>query len=203
MMTSGKTDPSDKKQPEHVKLWDPLLRGFHWLLAFCVIATWLLGEFGPSVMTLHFWLGYVVIALLLFRLIWGFVGPAPARFTHFVKGPGPVLAYLRHMFERRPSYWPGHNPMGALAVLALLGLLIMQTASGLFSDPEDFINTGPLASKVSSATSKTATGLHNDGATLILLMVLIHVGIILFYRFWKHENLIRPMITGWKWIIRR
>lgn len=192
-----------QQQAEKVKLWDPLLRGFHWLLAVCVIASWLLGQFGPDVMTLHFWCGYVVIGLLAFRIIWGFIGPAPARFVHFIRGPGAIMAYLRHMFRREPSYWPGHNPLGALSVVALLGLLIWQTGSGLMADPEDYINVGPLAGKVGSATAKAAVGWHDTGAVLILLLVVLHVAVILFYRFWKHENLVKPMITGWKWVIRR
>lgn len=189
-------------QPEWVKLWDPLLRGFHWLLAALVITAWCLGQFGPDVMTLHFWCGYAVIALIAFRLIWGFVGPAPARFFHFIKGPGPVLRYMRHMGAREPSYWPGHNPMGGLSVLALLAALSAQTATGLIADPEDYINVGPLASRVSHDTATAAVGWHDRIGMIILLLVLLHVGVVLFYRFWKRENLVRPMLTGWK-LVRR
>ena len=77
-------------EPVRVRLWDPLLRIYHWLLAFCVIAAWLLGQFGPANMWLHFWFGYAVIGLLVFRLVWGLVGPEPARFSHFITGPGKV-----------------------------------------------------------------------------------------------------------------
>lgn len=189
--------------PERVKLWDPALRGFHWLLAALVIATWCLGKFGPQIMWLHFWLGYAIIALLVFRLIWGVVGPKPARFTSFIRGPGAIASYVRGLFDRRPSYWPGHNPLGALSVIAMLGVLIWQTGSGLIADPDDFINIGPLADQVSRATSRKAVGWHHLGANLILVLVLLHVVVILFYRFWKREDLIRPMVTGWKRVIRR
>ncbi|MFV0385501.1 cytochrome b/b6 domain-containing protein [Paracoccus sp. (in: a-proteobacteria)] len=190
-------------EAERVRVWDPALRLFHWTLAALVIANWLLGQFGPNVMTLHFWLGYAIIALLAFRIVWGFVGPAPARFASFVKGPGPILGYLRHMFSRQPSHWPGHNPLGALSVIAMLAVLILQVATGLISDPEDFINVGPMADQVSHATAVKAVGWHHLGAALILLLVLMHVAIILFYRLWKNEDLVRPMITGWKWVRRR
>lgn len=185
-----------------VKLWDPLLRGFHWLLAAAVIVTWCLGKFGPAKMTLHFWLGYFILALLAFRLVWGFVGPEPARFSHFLRGPGSVARYAGHMFSREPSYWPGHNPLGALSVIAMIALLAAQATSGLFVDPDDYINVGPLASSVSSATRKSMLSFHHLGATLVLILVLLHVGIILFYRFWKRENLVRPMVTGWKEVRR-
>lgn len=189
--------------PQKVKLWDPLLRGFHWLLAAAVITAWLLGKFGPLNMTLHFWAGYFVIGLLAFRLIWGFVGPAPARFSHFIRGPGAVSDYTRHLFSREPSYWPGHNPLGALSVIALLAVLAAQVSTGLISDPDDFINVGPLASYVSSATRTKAVAWHHLGAAVILILVVLHVAVILFYRVWKREDLVRPMITGWKWVRRR
>lgn len=181
-----------------VTLWDPLLRLFHWVLAFSVIAAWCLGQFGPSKMTLHFWCGYVVTGLLVFRLVWGLVGPAPARFAHFLRGPGAIGSYARGMFLRQPSHWPGHNPLGALSVIAMLAALAAQVSSGLVSDPDDYINVGPLAEYVSRATRSRAVGWHETGATVVLILVLLHVAMILFYRFWKREDLVRPMLTGRK-----
>lgn len=181
-----------------IRLWDPLLRGFHWSLAFFVTLSWCLGQFGPAKMTLHFWSGYVIAGLLIFRLIWGFVGPAPARFAHFLRGPGAIRDYARHMLMRRPSHWPGHNPLGALSVIAMLAALATQVTTGLISDPDDYINVGPLAKHVSAATRSAAVGWHELGANLILILVLMHLGVILFYRHWKHEDLITPMLTGIK-----
>ncbi len=189
--------------PVRVKLWDPLLRGFHWLLAFLVTANWILAQVGPKKMTLHFWFGYAIAALLVFRLIWGFIGPPEARFTHFIKGPRAVMSYAGGLLRRSPSYWPGHNPMGALSVVALLVLLAVQVVSGLFSDPNDFLNVGPLAKHASPAGRKLAVSWHETGGALILLLVVLHVGIVLFYRYWKREDLVRPMIDGWKHVIRR
>ncbi|WP_374303018.1 cytochrome b/b6 domain-containing protein [Paracoccus sp. (in: a-proteobacteria)] len=185
------------------RIWDPALRAFHWALAALVVTNWLLGKFGPSDMTLHFWLGYAIIALLLFRLVWGLVGPAPARFARFLQGPRAVLAYAREMIRPQPSNWPGHSPVGALAVVAMLAVLVLQVTTGLFADPDDYVNVGPLASQVSSATSRDALRWHNRGADLILILVILHWAAILFYRLWKREDLVRPMITGWKWVRRR
>lgn len=112
------------------RIWDPALRVFHWSLAVLVVANWLLGRIGPSDMTLHFWLGYGIGALLLFRLVWGFVGPASARFARFVRGPRAVLAYAREMARPNPTCWPGHSPVGALAVVAMLAVLIAQVTTG-------------------------------------------------------------------------
>ncbi|WP_282602238.1 cytochrome b/b6 domain-containing protein [Paracoccus sp. PARArs4] len=190
------------EQARRVRVWDPALRAFHWLLATLVIANWLLGKFGPGVMTIHFWLGYAILALLGFRVVWGFVGPKHARFRNFLRGPRAVISYLRHLHEPRPSLWPGHNPMGALSVVAMLGVLLWQVGSGLVIDPEDFVNIGPLADLAGSDISHAAVGWHDLGATLVLVLVLLHVAIIAFYRLWKHEDLVRPMITGWKWVRR-
>lgn len=183
---------------EHTKLWDPFLRGFHWLLVTVVFCGWTLGKFGPDVMTLHFWCGYAVAGLLAFRVVWGFIGPRPARFTEFIRGPGAFWTYAKHMFKRHPSYWPGHNPMGALAVIAMLAVLAAQVTTGLISDPDDFINVGPLASSVAPEIRSAAVGWHHLGATAVLALVVLHIGIVLFYYLWKHENLIRPMLSGWK-----
>lgn len=183
-----------------VRIWDPALRVFHWVLAMLVVTNWCLGHWGPNVMTLHFWLGYTILALLVFRLIWGIVGPRPARFVSFVRGPRAVVRYLGHMFDRRPSLWPGHNPVGALAVVAMLAALFWQVGTGLISDPDDFINVGPLAGRVASRTAKSAVGWHHRGAVVILILVGLHVAVIAFYRLWKNENLVTPMITGWKWV---
>lgn len=186
-----------------IRIWDPALRVFHWLLAGLVIANWLLGQFGPNIMTLHFWLGYTIIALLVFRVIWGFVGPESARFSSLFHTPHAVLGYLRNLGTRQPSHWPGHNPLGALAVIAMLLALCWQVGTGLITDPEDFVNVGPLAGVVGSDIATKADAWHALGANIILVLVLLHVAAVLFYRAWKNEDLIRPMLTGWKWVRRR
>jgi cytochrome b len=179
-----------------VRVWDPALRIFHWALAAAFAASWILGEYGPDVMTLHFWSGYLVAGLLAFRLVWGVVGPAPARFATFVRRPAVVAAYLRTVMRRAPSGWPGHNPLGGWSVAALLAVLGAQVATGLVSDPDDFINVGPFAGDVPRWLSRAAVGWHEALSAAALALVALHVAAIAFYRVWKREDLVRPMIDG-------
>lgn len=188
---------------ETVRVWDPLLRIFHWALAVLVIVTWILGEWGPAIMTWHMWLGYGVLALLAFRLVWGFVGPESARFSSFAYGPGTILRYVGTMFRREPGLWPGHNPLGGLFVFVILGVVAAQAVSGLFVDPEDYINAGPFADDVGMDAARTALAWHNWLATAVLVLVGVHVAAILFFKYWKREDLIRPMITGKKAVVRK
>lgn len=190
-----------KQLPEgvsQVKLWDVGTRLFHWSLVICVCSAWFLGKFGPNIMTLHFYFGYAVIALLVFRIVWGLFGPAPARFSHFLFGPAATLRYAKTLKNPTPSYWPGHNPIGALSVFAMLAALIVQVSTGLFADPDDYINVGPLADMVSSEANRSATKLHHQMALLIAVFVVLHVAAIAFYKRFKGENLVTPMLTGWK-----
>lgn len=184
--------------PVEKTVWDPLLRIFHWALVALFATSYLLGEFGPNIMTLHFWSGYAICALLAFRLIWGVVGPHPARFSHFVAGPGRVLSYARGVTARRPSYWPGHNPLGGWSVVAFLLLLSGQVMTGLLADPEDYVNVGPLAHLVDASWNRWASAWHETLGKMLLALIALHVGVILFYRFWKREDLIGPMIHGRK-----
>ncbi len=190
--------PDTPPAVETLRLWDPLLRLFHWALALCVAAAWGLGHFGPDVMTLHFAFGYAVLGLLAFRLLWALVGPRPARLSSLIYGPSRMLRYLAHLFRRSPSGWRGHNPLGGLYILVLLTVLLAQGLTGLFADPEDYINTGPLAAQVPIGLSRTSLGWHDRLGNIIAGLVALHLAAIGFYRFWKHEDLIRPMITGKK-----
>jgi cytochrome b len=186
-----------------VRLWDPLLRVFHWALTAAVVTAWGLGKWGPPIMTWHFWAGYTVLGLLAFRLIWGIVGPRPARFVSFTYGPGAIARYVRGMFARRPSFWPGHNPLGGVFVWLILLVLLAQAATGLMADPEDYINRGPLAGDVGMAAARSALAWHHWLANLTLALVVAHVAAIIFYRLWKREDLVRPMITGAKQVRSR
>ncbi|SNZ07660.1 cytochrome b/b6 domain-containing protein [Cohaesibacter gelatinilyticus] len=181
-----------------VKLWDPALRIFHWALAICVVSAWCLGRFGPDIMTLHFYFGYAALGLLAFRLIWGLFGPSPARFSHMIHGPRTIVGYGRDMFQRKPSYWPGHNPVGSLAAWALLLIVLAQAGTGLFVDADDYVNVGPLASMLDSAGVRLATQWHHLLANILAVLVGLHLFAVLFYKYWKREDLITAMITGWK-----
>jgi len=138
----------------------------------------------------HIWSGCAILTLLIFRLLWGFVGSSTARWTSFVRGPRAVAAYLR-------GNWVGigHNPLGALSVLALFIAVAVQVALGLIAQDEDGINLGPLARLVSSGTSDKARDIHELWFDVILVLIVVHLGAIIVYRL-RGKNLTRPMITG-------
>ena len=182
-------------------VWDPVTRLWHWLLAASVITGWALGEFRTfSIMQWHIWLGYLTGALLLFRYAWGWIGPAPIRHRTLFASLLDIPAYLRHMGRRQPSGVAGHNPIGALSVIAMVLALTAQVVMGLFSEDDALFYSGPLASEVSSDTVVAMTGYHNLFAKAVLVLVALHVAAILFYLVWKRENLVIPMLNGRKWI---
>jgi cytochrome b len=147
-------------------------------------------------MDLHMLFGQAVLALVLFRLMWGFVGSSTARFSSFVRGPRPVMEYVRAILRGQVPSTTGHNPAGAVVILVMLGLLLIQGSLGLFGN-DDIFSQGPLAAKVSKATSDWLTVLHGQVFTLLLAVVAVHVAAALYYLV-RGKNLIRPMITGRK-----
>jgi cytochrome b len=177
-----------------VRVWDLPTRLFHWALAACVIGLIITANVGGNWMEWHGRLGYTVLSLLLFRIVWGFVGGHWSRFGSFLYGPGTMLAYLRG--DARPEHQVGHNPLGMLSVFALITILLLQVSTGLFSDDE-IAFTGPLVSLVSGETVSQATSYHKSVGKLILIgLVLLHVLAILFYKWVKKDNLVRPMVLG-------
>ena len=185
-------------------VWDPVTRLWHWGLAASVIAGWSLGEFRTfSVMQWHIYLGYLTGCLLLFRYVWGFIGPEPVRHRTLFASLRGLPAYVRQVGHRRPSGTPGHNPLGALSVIAMVLALTAQVLTGLFSEDDGLFFSGPLASEVSSDTVLLMTGYHNLFAKVVLVLVGLHVAAILFYLVWKRENLVLPMLNGWKWVRER
>jgi cytochrome b len=174
-----------------IRVWDLPTRLFHWTLAALVIGSFVTIKIGGNLMVWHERFGYAVLTLLLFRLIWGFAGGRYARFASFVRGPGRVLAYLRG----QGGDMPGHNPLGALSVLALLAALGFQAGSGLFTN-DDIAFEGPLARYVSGALSSSLTTWHRRNEYLIMGLVGLHVVAILYYRFGRRHDLIGPMFSG-------
>ena len=177
------------------RLWDLPVRLVHWSLPLLLAALWLSAEQGK--LDLHKTLGLVMLGLLAFRLLWGFVGSSTARFASFVAGPGRVLAYVRGLRgEAQAAPAVGHNPLGGWSVLALLGLLTVQVGLGLVAQDTDAVESGPLNYLVSYDTGKLAGEIHEAVFNLILLMVAIHLAAIAYYHFAKRDNLIAPMVTG-------
>ena len=182
-------------------VWDPVTRLWHWLLAASVITGWILGEFRTfSIMQWHIYLGYLTGGLLVFRYVWGWVGPAPIRHRTLVGSLRGISAYLRRLGRRRPSGVAGHNPLGALSVIAMVLALTAQVVTGLFSEDDALFFSGPLASEVSSDTIETMTSYHYLFSNVVLVLVALHLAAILFYLVWKRENLVVPMLNGLKWV---
>ncbi len=175
-----------------VRVWDIPTRLFHWLLVLLLGSSWWSAEQGA--MDWHRLFGTILLGLLLFRLIWGFFGSNTARFASFVRSPAKVLAYLRSSGPGTRT--PGHNPLGALSVLAMLLLLTVQIGTGLFAVDIDGLESGHLSFLVSFDLGRTAAGIHHLSFTLLQIVVSVHVAAVLFYLIVRKRNLIRPMVTG-------
>ncbi len=179
---------------QSLRVWDLPTRVFHWLLAFCVISALISGEVGGDALAWHLRLGYCLITLLLFRVVWGFIGGHWSRFKQFLYSPLTIIRYLRG--HHQPEHEVGHSPLGSLSVWGLLLILGAQVATGLMSDDE-IATQGPLVKFISGATSSLATNYHKHwGKVIIIVLVLLHVAAILFYLFKKKQNLIMPMLRG-------
>jgi len=178
------------------RVWDLPTRLFHWLLALLVIGSVATGQIGGNAMVWHTRLGLAVLALLVFRLVWGFAGGYWSRFTSFLYGPRSVLAYLRGDSGPGGRYDIGHSPVGALSVWALLGLLAVQVATGLVADDE-IATTGPLNRFVSTTIANAASAWHEEvGKSLLIVLAIAHVAAVLYYLKRKQKNLIVPMVVG-------
>jgi cytochrome b len=182
-----------------VRVWDIPVRSFHWLLALSILGLFVTGKLGGNWMEWHKKIGFFVLGLIAFRIIWGFIGSHHARFKNFVRGPKAVLSYAKNLFSEKSEKYIGHNPMGGVSVLALLAAVGFQAVSGLFAN-DDIMLEGPYASMVSKALSDQMTKLHHLNSDLILILIGVHLSAIGFYAVYKQENLIEAMITGEKMV---
>jgi cytochrome b len=181
-----------------VRVWDLPTRIFHWALVLCVICLAVSGLIGGNAMIWHFRFGYTVLALLLFRLVWGLVGGRWSRFGAFLYAPRSVINYLNGV--DKPEHSVGHSPIGAASVFAMLAVLLAQVTTGLLSDDE-IAFAGPLTRFVSNASVSLATDYHkNIGKWLLLALVLLHIGAIVFY-LWRKHNLVGAMLHGDKELV--
>lgn len=172
-----------------VRVWDLPVRITHWAFVVGVIFSWWTAETGR--LEWHMWSGYALLALLLFRLYWGFFGSSTARFSRFVRGPRAIGAYLKGSWAEVA----GHNPLGALSVLALLVLLLTQILLGLFAGDIDGMWSGPLSLYVSFEATRVAAEWHEVVFNVLMVVITLHVIAVLFYLFRK-QNLIGAMFTG-------
>ncbi|MCB4358848.1 cytochrome b/b6 domain-containing protein [Quatrionicoccus australiensis] len=174
------------------RVWDLPTRLFHWLLAAAIVTAVVTGQIGGELIEWHGRSGLFILGLVIFRVVWGFVGAPTARFANFVRGSAAIRAYLRGEWRG-----VGHNPLGALAVLALLALTTAQVFTGLFAN-DDITFQGPLAVLLSKEASDQSRGLHSLVFYGLLAIVGLHLAAIAFYTRVKKENLLKPMLTGWK-----
>lgn len=180
-----------------IKVWDLPIRCFHWSLVVLVIISFTTGKIGPTAMVQHEYCAIAILILLVFRLVWGCVGGRTSRFSAFVRGPKTVIKYAASLLSKESEKYLGHNPMGGWSVLFILTSLLVQAVTGLFAN-DDILTEGPLFNWVSKSTSDMLTRIHLFNKNVLVILVLIHVGAILFYLIYKKDNLVWPMINGVK-----
>ena len=178
-------------------VWDLPVRLFHWLLVAGLVGQWITAELLDDAMDLHFYIGYFLLGLIIFRILWGIAGTRYARFVDFVKGPVKTFQYAQALAKRNPPSYTGHNPVGGLMVMATLLVVGLQAISGLFITDDVFAN-GPYYGQVSQETEKLMGWLHHNLFDLIMAIAAIHIVAILFYQIILQYDLVKPMLTGKK-----
>ncbi len=185
-----------------IRVWDLPVRLVHWSLVLLVVSLFVTGKLGGNWLEWHRRAGFSVIGLVIFRVIWGFVGSYHARFANFLRGPQSVITYSKAMIGSNAPKYVGHNPLGALSALTMLIVLLMQAVLGLFSN-DDIMLEGPYARFISKELSDQLTAFHKINADLILILVGMHLVAIAFAFFYKKENLVVAMVSGNKWMAEK
>jgi cytochrome b len=171
-------------------VWDLPIRLFHWSVVLLIALSWWSAEEGFD--RVHFWSGYTLLFLLIFRVLWGLFGSSTARFSSFVRGPWAVLDYLRG----GPFGQAGHTPLGALSVVAMLLAILVQLTTGLIQiDDDDFVE-GPLSGLVSYDTALLAHDVHEVSFNILLALIALHLLAIAYYQLIRRRPLVRAMVTG-------
>ena len=181
----------DASRARKIRVWDLPTRLFHWALVACIVGSLVSVNLGGNAVGWHFRFGYAILTLVLFRVLWGFAGPRYARFASFPPSPAAALRYLRG--EHATS--PGHNPLGAFSVYALLAALALQVGTGLFAT-DDIMWDGPLKALVSNATSEWLTRIHRINRFVVIALIALHLAAIAWYSRVRKEALVGPMIVG-------
>lgn len=177
--------------PEKLRVWDLPTRLFHWLLVALFAFSWWSAE--NREMDWHRWSGLTILGLVLFRIVWGFIGGSTARFGSFLRSPLRAIGYLTGREKHEAA---GHNPLGGYSVLALLAVIALQLWSGLFAVDTDGLESGYLSHLVTFEQGRQASHMHEFAFNLAMILVLLHIAAIVFYRVVKRRNLVTPMITG-------
>jgi cytochrome b len=186
---------SEKQATRPVLVWDVPTRLFHWLVVVLVAAAYASAKLNW--MDWHVRIGEALLALVLFRLLWGIFGSETARFHGFLRAPAAAWRHLRHVFHREADLQVGHNPAGGWMVLLLLALLLGETLSGLYVN-NDVADDGPLTQWVPAWAANAITAVHTILWDALLAAVALHLLAIALYAIAKGHNLLRPMLTGRK-----
>jgi len=174
-----------------IRVWDLPVRIFHWLLVLCIAGSLISVNLGGNAIEWHAYFGYCVLTLLIFRITWGFVGSTHARFASFFPNREKIVNYLQ---GKAPKVL-GHNPIGALSVFALILVLSVQVFTGLFVDDEIAFQ-GPLSKYAPGWIVSLLSQIHEGNQVVIYTLITIHIAAIIYYKKFKGENLIKPMISG-------
>ena len=189
------TPPPPHATVDAARVWDLPTRIFHWSLVALILLQYATGEFGLLSMQWHYLFGYATLALIVFRVLWGFLGSDTSRFAHFVRSPLAVFHYARALVGGEARREAGHNPLGGWSVLLMLALVSLQAVSGLFTT-DDVTEEGPLVARVSDATITLMTSIHHLGRYLLLALIALHVGAVVMHWVVRRENLVSPMLDG-------
>lgn len=179
-------------QERNVQVWDWPTRIFHWSLLALVLVAWFTGEEDGLAVLIHRVAGEAIAGLVVFRVIWGFVGGEHARFADFAAGPAAIVAHLRDLFSTRPKRHLGHNPLGGVAVFLLLALVLGIVITGLFSGGQE--NAGPLA----GFWGPDLTDAHEILFRALQALVVVHVLGVIVESVKAKDALVPAMITGSK-----
>lgn len=178
-------------------VWDLPTRIFHWALVLLILGAWLTAEVIPDMLAWHARIGQTILSLVVFRILWGFVGGRHARFTDFIRHPRAAVAHLKELRQPGHPHDAGHNAAGGWMVVGLLALLGLQGSTGLFVS-DGILFDAPLYGTVANSTSELLRRIHGINFTVLELAILAHILAVLVYLLWKRQNLIRPMVTGRK-----
>ncbi|NOZ36766.1 MAG: cytochrome B [Gammaproteobacteria bacterium] len=184
-------------QPETIKIWDPLVRLFHWSLVLAFAIAYFTEE---DLLDLHVWAGYVVLGLILFRIFWGFVGPRYAQFKNFIYSRDVIKAYITDIFALRAKRYLGHNPAGGAMIILLIICLLLTTFSGLaiYGIEKHAGPLAPMLGHLGGFWKDAAEEIHEFFANFTLILVFAHVGGVIFESRLHEENLVKAMFTGYK-----
>lgn len=192
-------DPTASNRQRH-RVWDLPTRVFHWALVGLLVMQYGTGEWHWLSMEWHFYLGYFTIALIVFRIAWGFVGSDGSRFATFVRGPRAMIDYVRAVLSGTHPEHATHNPLGAWSAVLLIALVFVQGVTGLFS-ADDMDDVGPLADWIGGHWSHELTDWHEIGVNVLLVVVAAHVAAVLYHVFFVRDGIVAAMFTGRKWLV--